>query len=71
MYRVEFPDGLTEHEYDHVFVGYANNDPQANPSEVQNWEWVSEAYLAENIEAHPEKYTYWFRLVWKKVFERR
>jgi isopentenyl-diphosphate delta-isomerase len=71
MYRVEFPDGLTEHEYDHIFVGFCEENPKPDASEVQEWAWVSKEYLEKDTQVNPERYTYWFLLVWKKMFELR
>ncbi len=54
--------GLTEHEFDHVFVGEYSGDPQPNRDEIDGWKWVSLAELRADIDAQPERYTVWFRL---------
>jgi len=36
IYKAPFDNGLTEHEYDHIMVGYYNGLPIINPAEVAN-----------------------------------
>jgi len=61
-YRAAVGDRLTEHEYDHVFVGVANGvTVQANPTEVADWKWVSPKRLRKDVAAQPDRYTVWFR----------
>jgi isopentenyl-diphosphate delta-isomerase len=53
---------LTEHEYDHVFVGVADGitiDP--NPDEVAEWRWATVPALRTNVAEAPGQYTVWFR----------
>jgi hypothetical protein len=41
IYKAPFDNGLTEHELDHVMIGYYNEDPVINPEEVKigsGWE---------------------------------
>ena len=35
IYKAEFDNGLTEHEFDHVVIGNFNGIPQINNEEVQ------------------------------------
>ena len=41
IYKAPFDNGLTEHELDHVMIGYYNEAPIINPEEVENWKWMS------------------------------
>ena len=59
LYRVEFDNRLVEHEYDHVLVGRFDGEPAPEPSEVEDWRWVSGDELARALNAHPERYSYW------------
>lgn len=60
VYKAEFANGLIEHEYDHVLVGYyTNQEINTNPSEVQNHAWVNINALEASIDEHPEIYTPW------------
>lgn len=62
IYRAEVENNLIEHEYDYVFVGYANDDPHINPDEVQDFEWMGVDSILEDIKRRPEIYTYWFKV---------
>lgn len=54
--------GLTEHEYDHVFVGRVDDVAiNPDPTEVAEWAWVSPTSLQKMVATHPEQYTVWFR----------
>lgn len=54
--------GLTEREYDHVFRGYYEGDPDPDPAEVSGWDWVSTEELARDLARSPASYTPWFPL---------
>lgn len=68
-YKAELENGLTEHEVDHVFVGYSDELPVPNPEEVMEYKYISVSELNEDIDAHPEKYTEWFKLIYQRVQE--
>lgn len=69
IYKAEFNEDLYEHEYDHVFIGIYNKDPEPDPSEVMDWKWVSPDDIEKDIENHPDLYTYWFKICFKKAEE--
>ena len=62
--------GLTEHELDHVFVGNYNGDIPFNQAEVQAVRWVKLDDLRTEIEADPDKFSFWFKIILKE-FEQR
>lgn len=63
-YRAELDQGLVENELDHVFVGHCDGArPQPDPHEVGDWRWVDVPTLRQDVAAHPERYTYWFRIL--------
>lgn len=62
-YRAEFNNGLTEHEFDHVFVGKYNDIPQLNPAEAMDYKRVTVQELLEEIEKNPESITPWTRII--------
>ncbi|RMH74166.1 MAG: isopentenyl-diphosphate Delta-isomerase [Gemmatimonadetes bacterium] len=70
IYRAEFENGLIEHELDHVFVGHYEGDPNPNPEEVAAWKWADPAMLQQDINAHPSRYTPWFKLALPGVLRR-
>jgi isopentenyl-diphosphate delta-isomerase len=64
IYRVELDGALVEHEYDHVFVGTHEGEPRApDPSEVEDWRWVSMSELRRGLREEPHLYSYWLKLV--------
>lgn len=69
VYRAEFSNGLTEHEYDHVFIGHFNELPNINPDEVNAWKWISPKELDADLRANPNSYTEWFKLSWERVLQ--
>ena len=61
-YQAPVGPSLTEHEYDHVFVGTVGEvNIRPDPDEVTDWTWVSPSALREDINSHPDRYTVWFR----------
>lgn len=68
IYCAPLDGGLTEHELDHVFVGQFEGEPNPNPAEVCAWKWVDFAPLEEDLLAHPDQYTAWFKLIAKRVY---
>jgi isopentenyl-diphosphate delta-isomerase len=63
IYQTELDHKLIEHEFDHIFVGTFDGEPLANRDEVEEWKFVNMASLKKDIDLHPERYTYWFRLI--------
>jgi len=57
-YQVDFGDGMTENEIDHVFIGRFDGNLCTNPREVSDWKWVNEDWLIEEVKNKPVNYTY-------------
>ena len=66
-YKVTFDHDLTEHEYDHVFLGTFNGEPAPNQEDVEEWKWIDLAELRQDVQEHPRCYTYWFRIAIDQV----
>ncbi len=66
VYKAPFDNGLTEHELDHVMVGYYNDNPQINVREVASYKWLTLADLEKDMQNHPDKYTVWFKIIFKE-----
>lgn len=62
-YRAEFDNGLTEHEFDHVFVGTYDKEPNLNPSEAMDWKWIDPKELLADIQKNPNIYTPWTKII--------
>jgi len=69
IYKAPFDNGLTEHEFDHVMVGYYNDEPEINLDEVANWKWMPLKDVKTDIGTHPELYTEWFKIIFNKFYE--
>jgi len=70
-YKILFENGLTEHEYDHVFIGKSDANPKPDSSEVEDWKWINNDLLREDIKEYPENYTYWFKQILHEVLKNR
>jgi isopentenyl-diphosphate delta-isomerase len=62
IYKTEFDNGLTEEEYDHIFLGKWDGTPKINLQEVEDYKWISGDFLKEDIKKNPEIYTAWFKI---------
>ncbi|MHC9087164.1 isopentenyl-diphosphate Delta-isomerase [Tenacibaculum mesophilum] len=70
IYKAPFDNGLTEHEYDHVMIGRFNDEPIVNPEEVASYKWMPLEEVKNDIENHPEKYTAWFKIIFKESYDK-
>lgn len=69
IYKAPFDNGLTEHEYDHVMIGYYNDKPNINKDEVADWKWMALEDVKKDLNKHPENYTIWFSIIFDKFYE--
>jgi isopentenyl-diphosphate delta-isomerase len=69
VYKAPFENGLTEHEYDHVLLGYYEDDPMVNPAEAANWKWMKPEAIRLDMREHPARYTAWFRIIFDRFYE--
>ena len=69
IYKAKFDNGLTEHEFDHVLVGSYNHSPIINSIEVDSWKWMSMENVKKDIKDHPDNYTAWFKIIFKKYYK--
>jgi isopentenyl-diphosphate Delta-isomerase len=63
LYKVELDHHLTEHELDHVLVGYYDGQPNLNPIEAQAWKFESLTSIQRDAIQNPDAYTCWFKLI--------
>ncbi|TPG40156.1 isopentenyl-diphosphate Delta-isomerase [Flavobacterium pectinovorum] len=68
IYKAPFDNGLTEHELDHVMIGYYNDDPIINFDEVEAWKWMKIEDIKNDIEKQPEIYTVWFKIIFDEFY---
>lgn len=67
IYQTEFDNGLSENEYDCVFVGEFNGQPKPNPVEVAAYRWQNLDDLKQDILKHGDIYTFWLKLALEQV----
>lgn len=68
IYKAPFDNGLTEHELDHVMIGYYNDEPKINTEEVEDWKWMSIEDVEKDIQLQPEIYTVWFKIIFDEFY---
>jgi isopentenyl-diphosphate Delta-isomerase len=67
VYKACFDNGLTEYEYDHVFVGTHEGEIIPNKDEVEDYCFMSMEAIKNAIQSHPQKYTEWFKIAFPKL----
>lgn len=67
IYKADFDNGLTEYEFDHVFVAEYEGPVNINPEEVMEFEYRPVDAIARDLQSNPERYTTWFRLAFAKI----
>ncbi len=68
IYKAPFDNGLTEHELDHVMIGYYNEAPVVNPDEVESWKWMTIEAIKEDMIENPNVYTVWFKIIFDEFY---
>lgn len=63
-YKAAFDNGLTEHEFDHVFKGIYEGPVHFNPNEVAAYAFMTEKELEEQIQETPDRFTAWFHIAY-------
>lgn len=69
IYKAAFENGLTEHEYDHVYTGITDEIPIVNKSEVNNWKYMSLSALQNDICENPGNYSEWLKQCLPRVID--
>lgn len=68
IYKAPFDNGLTEHELDHILVGYYNENPKINAEEVADFKWMKLNDVQKDIAEQPQLYTEWFKIIFDKFY---
>lgn len=68
-YKAAFDNGLTEHEFDHVFVGQHNGEVHPDPAEVSAVCYKSMDLIRKELITDPHIYTEWFKIAFHQVEE--
>ncbi len=67
IYKAPFDNGLTEYEYDHVFIGNFTGSINPDPDEVEDYCYQSLDELKQSLQNHPHHYTQWFKIALPKL----
>lgn len=63
-YKTQFDNGLTENEFDHVFLGLYSGKISPNKEEVDEFKWSSINEIDDETVTNGEAYTYWFHIAY-------
>jgi len=69
IYRAELNNELIEHELDHVYTGIYNGTITPNPNEVEEYVYLDIADISQYMEAFPEQYTVWFKIIFNQYLQ--
>lgn len=69
VYKAPFDNGLTEHELDHVMIGFYEGTPQVNSDEVADWKWMKPDAIKKDMAENPESYTAWFKIIFERFYD--
>lgn len=67
VYKTSFDNGLTEHEFDHVYIGNYDGSVFPNPSEVGDYKFLPMAEIKKALLQNPAQYSTWFAIAFPKV----
>ncbi len=68
LYKAPFDNGLTEHEYDHIFTGTYEGEILPTPEEVGDFRYISIENLKKEVREHPQNFTEWFKILINQRF---
>ena len=68
IYKTKFDNDLTEHEFDHVYFGVSDLNPDINTEEVKAYKWQSIEQIKSEIDHEPGSFTSWFKIAIEKLF---
>jgi len=69
MYKSSFANGLTEHEFDHVFVGYYDGEVKPDQKEVKGYTYQPMKKVEALLQSQPDMFTAWFHIAFPKVMD--
>lgn len=69
IYKASFDNGLTENEFDHVFMGEYDGEIFPDKEEVSDFCFKPLSDIKESMQMQPHKYTEWFKVAFPKLEE--
>jgi isopentenyl-diphosphate Delta-isomerase len=70
LYKAELSSDLIEHELDHVFIGFTDEEPDFNIEEVCDWKYIDEPSLTKSFHDTSQTFTPWFKICYIRAFEK-
>ncbi|MDE3214217.1 MAG: isopentenyl-diphosphate Delta-isomerase [Bacteroidota bacterium] len=67
VYKTTFDNGLSEHEYDHVFTGIYDGPLNPDPLEASDFRYVDLPTLEGWMKTSPAQFTHWFKIAFPQV----
>ena len=67
IYNATFDNGLTEHEFDHVFTGIYDGEIRVDKTEVSDFCYKKLKDITDSVQTHPQKYTEWFKIALPQI----
>jgi isopentenyl-diphosphate Delta-isomerase len=69
-YRTAYDNGLTEFEFDHVFVGTYDQEISPDQTEVSDYRYRSMPEIEAELKSAPQTYSSWFQLAFPLLKEK-
>lgn len=69
IYKAGLDRDLTEHELDHVYIGYSDSQPNPDPAEVADWKYITSEELEGELKNASPNYTEWFKLIYPRLIK--
>lgn len=70
VYHADVGSDLTEHEFDHVFVGRCDAAVVPDPTEISAVAWVDTSEIVRDVAARPQRYSKWFAVALAEMTRR-
>ena len=67
VYKVDFDNGLAEHEFDHVLLGEYEGRVVPNRDEVHETKYMSLPELRNEIKNNSSQFTFWFLIAFEEL----
>jgi len=67
IYCANFTNGLTENEYDCVYIGKYNGQLKPDYQEIMDYKWIGLKDLKRDMVKNPEKYSAWLGIALKRI----
>ncbi|RYD55082.1 MAG: isopentenyl-diphosphate Delta-isomerase [Sphingobacteriales bacterium] len=68
-YKADVGGGLTEHEYDHIYMGVYSGEVTPNAEEVADYRYIAMDDLLLWLKEKPQDFTTWFNLAMPRFIE--